>query len=80
MRGVALDRTGNEVADDHAAIVEHEGQVVLARNRAWPRSFYGLITGFLKRNETPDGCVVREVKEELDLDAVAPTLIGVYAF
>jgi len=63
-----------------AAIVEHEGQVVLARNRAWPRSFYGLITGFLERNETPERCVVREVKEELDLDAATPTLIGVYAF
>ena len=63
-----------------AAIVEHQGQVVLARNRAWPRTFYGLITGFLERAETPEGCVVREVKEELDLDCGAPTLVGVYAF
>ena len=63
-----------------AAIVEHEGHVVLARNRAWPRTFYGLITGFLEREETPEGCVVREVKEELALDAAAPTLVGVYAF
>jgi len=64
-----------------AAIVEHEGQVVLARNRAWPRSFYGLITGFLERAETPEHCVVREVKEELNLDAAGPpTLVGVYAF
>ncbi|HKU14000.1 MAG TPA: NUDIX domain-containing protein [Steroidobacteraceae bacterium] len=63
-----------------AAIVEHEGSVVLARNRAWPRTFYGLITGFLERNETPERCVVREVKEELSLDAGTPTLVGVYAF
>lgn len=63
-----------------AAVVEHEGAIVLARNRAWPRTFYGLITGFLERNETPQQCVVREVKEELDLDADPPTLIGVYAF
>ena len=63
-----------------AAIVEHEGQVVLARNRAWPRTFYGLITGFLERAETPQRCVVREVKEELNLDSGAPTLVGVYAF
>lgn len=63
-----------------AAIVEHEGHVVLARNRAWPRSFYGLITGFLERAETPDQCAVREVKEELNLEACTPTLIGVYAF
>jgi hypothetical protein len=36
-----------------AAIVEHEQSVVLARNKAWPRHFYGLITGFLERGETP---------------------------
>jgi NAD+ diphosphatase len=63
-----------------AAVVEYEGAVVLAHNRAWPRRFYGLITGFLERNETPQQCAVREVKEELDLDAGPPTLIGVYAF
>lgn len=63
-----------------AVIVEHEGTVVLARNKAWPRNFYGLITGFLERNETPQQCAVREVKEELNLDAATPTLIGVYAF
>lgn len=64
-----------------AAVVEHEGSLVLARNRAWPRTFYGLITGFLERAESPDQCVVREVKEELNLDATAPpTLIGVYPF
>ncbi len=63
-----------------AAVVEHEGRLVLARNRAWPRTFYGLITGFLERTESPDQCVVREVKEELNLDATSPALIGVYAF
>lgn len=63
-----------------AAVVEHEGTIVLARNRAWPRTFYGLITGFLERNETPQQCAVREVKEELSLDAGPPTLLGVYAF
>jgi NAD+ diphosphatase len=67
-----------------AAVVEHDGCVVLAHNRAWPaamQKFYGLITGFLERNESPEQCAVREVKEELNLDASAPpTLIGVYPF
>ena len=63
-----------------AAVVEHEGLVVLARNRAWPFEFFGLITGFLERGETPEQGVLREVKEELDLDATSATLIGVYAF
>jgi len=63
-----------------AAIVEHEGCVVLARNKAWPRHFYGLITGFLERSESPEQCAIREVKEELALDATTATLIGVYPF
>ena len=55
--------------------------MVLAHNRAWPqRSFYGLITGFLERGESPAQCAVREVKEELDLECGEPTLIGVYPF
>jgi NAD+ diphosphatase len=64
-----------------AAIVEHRGEIVLAHNRAWPqRSFFGLITGFLERGESPEQCVLREVKEELDLDGANPTLVGVYGF
>lgn len=66
-----------------AAVVEHDGMVVLAHNRAWPptlRSFYGLITGFLERAETPEQCALREVKEELDLAGTSPTLIGIYSF
>jgi NAD+ diphosphatase len=64
-----------------AIIVEHEGAVVLAHNKAWPmKDFFGLITGFLERNESPQECAVREVKEELNLDASQPTLVGVYPF
>jgi NAD+ diphosphatase len=66
-----------------AAVVEHEGMVVLAHNRGWPpalKSFYGLITGFLERGETPEQCALREVKEELDLDGTSATLIGAYLF
>ncbi len=66
-----------------AAVVEHDGMVVLAHNRAWPqtfRTFYGLITGFLERGESAEQCALREVKEELDLVGTAATLIGVYPF
>jgi len=63
-----------------AAIVEHDNAVVLARNKAWPRHFYGLITGFLERGESPQEGAVREVKEELNLDAASPVLVGVYSF
>lgn len=63
-----------------AVVVEYHGDIVLAHNVAWERPFYGLITGFLERAEAPDECAVREVKEELNLDATPPTLIGAYPF
>ncbi len=63
-----------------AALVEVGGRVLLARNRSWPEGQFGLVTGFLERGETPEVAVVREVKEETDLDAQGVTLIGVYPF
>ena len=63
-----------------AAIVELDGTIILARNKGWPEKMYGLITGFLEKGETPDAAVRREVREELDLDAVAAHFIGNYAF
>ena len=63
-----------------AAVVEHDGLVVLARNRAWPETWYALVAGFLERGETAEQAVLREVEEELGLSASPPTLIGVYPF
>jgi len=64
-----------------AAIVEHEGAIILARNRAWPMKFYGLITGFLeKEDSSPDEAARREVKEELGLDAIGSSFVGHYPF
>ncbi len=63
-----------------AALVEYDGRIVLARNHAWAAGAFGLITGFLERDEDPAAGVAREVREELGLDAVAVTLIGVYPF
>jgi NADH pyrophosphatase NudC (nudix superfamily) len=63
-----------------AVVVEYQGLVVLAHNRGWTRPFYGLITGFLERQEAPEQCALREVKEELNLDATSANLIGAYPF
>ena len=64
-----------------AAIVEYgENQVVLAHNVAWPPKWYAVITGFLEKHEDPAECVVREVKEELGLDAEIGEFIGHYTF
>ena len=63
-----------------AAVVEHEGKIILARNVAWPASFYALITGFLERDESPEIGVQREVEEELGLQPQGANYIGVYEF
>jgi len=63
-----------------AAIVERDGEVVLVRNHGWPAKFFGLVAGFLERDESPEEGVLREVREETGLEAHSPSLIGVYAF
>ena len=63
-----------------AAIVEHEGDVVLVRGHGWPESWFGLVTGFLEPKESPEDGARREVKEELGLEAGESALIGAYAF
>ena len=63
-----------------AAIVEYQGNVLLARNRGWDQKIYGLITGFLEKGESPEKAVLREVKEELGLDSELVGMIGVYPF
>ncbi len=63
-----------------AGLVERDGMVVLARNHAWPEKMFGLVTGFMERDETPEEGVAREVKEELGLDTLSATLIGLYPF
>src|SRR5215471_9056018 len=50
------------------ALVEHEGEIVLARNVRWPDGWFALITGYLEAKEDPIAAVAREVKEELNLD------------
>ena len=63
-----------------AGLVEHEGRVLLVRNKGWPDTWFGLVTGFLELGETPEAGLVREINEELGLDAEIAGLIGVYSF
>lgn len=60
--------------------VDRDGQMLLARNAAWPEGKFALVTGFLERDEAPDVAVAREVKEETGLDTRAVHWIGNYAF
>ena len=66
-----------------AAVIEmadREGQVLLARNAAWPGRMFALITGFMEAGETPEEGIAREVLEETSLKVDALKLIGVYDF
>lgn len=63
-----------------AAIVEHEGKVILTRNKGWPEKWLGIVAGFLEKGETPEEGVLREVKEELGLEGQIVSFIGHYAF
>lgn len=64
-----------------AAIVEHQGQIVLARNALWPPEMFALVTGFLEHDD-PDlaSGVLREVEEELGLRGEVAAFVGHYAF
>lgn len=63
-----------------AAIVQMGDDVILVRPPSFPDKFFGLVTGFLERGERPEEGVVREVKEELGLDAKVESLVGVHPF
>jgi NADH pyrophosphatase NudC (nudix superfamily) len=62
------------------ALVEHEGEIILARNKLWPEGMFALVTGFLEAREDPVQAVIREVKEELGLEVAETHLIGNYIF
>ena len=63
-----------------AAVVEYQGQILLAQNAAWQHKMYALITGFMEAGEMAEEGVAREVKEETNLDVSEVNLIGVYDF
>jgi protein tyrosine phosphatase (PTP) superfamily phosphohydrolase (DUF442 family)/8-oxo-dGTP pyrophosphatase MutT (NUDIX family) len=64
-----------------AAIVEHEGDIILGRNREWPAGMFALITGFLEKHDPhPESGVLREVEEELGLQGRVAEFVGHYTF
>lgn len=66
-----------------AAVIEcsdRDGQLLLARNAAWPGKMFALITGFMEAGETPEEGIAREVGEETALTVDQLSLIGVYDF
>jgi NADH pyrophosphatase NudC (nudix superfamily) len=63
-----------------AALVRYQDQFILARNAQWSSEMFSLVTGYLERDELPQQAVVREVMEELGLQAEVKDFIGHYLF
>jgi NAD+ diphosphatase len=63
-----------------AALLENRGTVILVRNKGWPEKWYGLVSGFLEKGESPEDGVLREVKEEVGLKGEIVSFIGAYPF
>lgn len=63
-----------------AAIIEYGGQVLLARNAAWPGRMFALITGFMEAGESPEAGIAREIREETNLHTESLALVGAYEF
>jgi ADP-ribose pyrophosphatase YjhB (NUDIX family) len=81
--GEALERFRRELGyvtnklGADAAIFDEQERVLLVRrsdDRRW-----GLVSGWVEPNESPDQTVVREVEEETGLHAVVDDLVGVFA-
>lgn len=63
-----------------AALIEHEGQFLLVRAPQWPEKVFGLVTGFLEPDESPEDAIAREIQEELSLHTEKLTWIDAIAF
>jgi NADH pyrophosphatase NudC (nudix superfamily) len=54
--------------------------VVLVRQKGWPEKWYGIVSGFLERGESPEQGILREVEEELGVQGEIVRFIGTYSF
>jgi NAD+ diphosphatase len=56
----------------------HDGhdRAVLARQKGWPDRLFSLLAGFVEAGESFEGCVAREIAEEVGLDVSDVTYLG----
>ena len=63
-----------------AGIVQRGDEVILIQNKGWPEDWYGIVSGFLEKEEHPEDGVLREVEEEVGLDGELVEFVGLYPF
>jgi NAD+ diphosphatase len=56
----------------------HDGhdRAVLARQTVWPERLFSLLAGFVEAGESFEGCVIREISEEIGLTVSDVTYLG----
>ncbi len=57
-------------------VVQHDDQLLLGRRLGWPAGRYSLLAGFVAAGETPEEAVVREVREEADIETDHPRYVA----
>ncbi len=62
------------------ALVQYKNKFVIAHNTLWPKGLYSFITGYLDQFEKPEQAVLREVREELNLDGTLGRFLGHHMF
>lgn len=63
-----------------AIIAELGDLIILAHNRSWPKGIFSVISGYVESKESPEAACVRELKEELGLDADEIHFVGNFIF
>lgn len=63
-----------------AAIVEQDDHLILVRSHGWSEHAFALVAGFLERGESPEQGVLREVREEIGIEARVHGFVGAYSF
>jgi len=62
------------------AIIVENGKILLVKRRYDPfRGDWSLPAGFIEYDESPENCVIREIKEEVNLDIRIKELFNVYS-
>ncbi len=70
-------KTFNPKTSGARALIIHDNQILLGKNLN--RKYWSLPGGKIDRGETPEQCVLRELKEELDLDNLTIDFqLGIY--
>lgn len=59
--------------------VSESGRVVLTRDSRFPPGKWGLVAGYVERDETVEEAALRELREEAGLQGKAPRLVATFA-